>query len=77
MSGLPNGKYKTAAGSTVVISGDHSGISTVEFDWLEENACVDCEAAAYPVKQGADWFLEWSCEECGGSMAVLYPDTGN
>ena len=34
--GLPNGIYRTAAGSTVTISGKYSGISAVEFDWLEE-----------------------------------------
>lgn len=34
--GLPNGHYRTKAGSEMWISGKHGGISRVEFDWLEE-----------------------------------------
>ena len=66
---LPNGKYRTAAGSTMEISGKYSGISRVEFDWLEEGGCVDCKCSAYDV----DGYLTWDCEECGGGSAKLIP----
>ena len=68
---LPNGHYRTAAGSQMWISGKHSGISAVEFDWLEEeNACCDCVPCAYE----DDGDLVWHCEVCGGGRAKLYRD---
>lgn len=71
---LPNGKYRTKAGSTLEISGKHSGIAAVEFDWLEEdNACCDCDAQAYPSPGQDGWYLVWDCDECGGGRALLYP----
>ena len=65
---LANGKYRTAGGSTVEISGEHSGKARVEFDWLEEeNACFDCTPEPYP-----DWDrLVWHCDVCGGGSAAL------
>ena len=39
---LPNGHYRTAAGSEMWISGKHDGVSEVSFDWFEEDACLDC-----------------------------------
>jgi hypothetical protein len=65
---LGNGTYRTKAGSTLTISGKHSGIAEVEFDWLEEGACCDCQANAYPDDDG---FLTWDCDECGGGKAEL------
>ena len=64
---LPNGKYRTKRGSTVTISGKHGGISRVDFDWCEEDACIDCEPRAYDT----DGHLVWDCEICGGGMAKL------
>lgn len=65
---LPNGHYRTVAGSEMWISGNHAGISRVEFDWLdEENACLDCVPQAYDV----DGDLVWVCDECGGGRAKL------
>ena len=64
---LPNGVYKTEKGSTLTISGKHSGIVILSFDWLEEDACVDCEVSPYP----EDGFLVWNCEYCGGGSAEL------
>jgi len=64
---MNNGIYKTQAGSTVVISGTHSGISKVEFDWFEEGGCSDCHPYAYPY----DGYLYWICEYCGGGQAEL------
>lgn len=73
---LGNGTYQTKAGSLVVVSGTHSGISTVEFDWLEEpNACIECQANPYPELWGENkYHLTWLCEEeHGGGNAELLP----
>ena len=71
---LPNGKYRTEHGSTMEISGTHGGISKVEFDWFEEpGACCDCIAQPYP-DEGR---LRWTCADCGGGSAKLYPDDGS
>lgn len=74
---LPNGKYRTKAGSTVKISGKHGGISNVLFDWFEEeNACIECYADPYPQDWGdGTHHLVWSCEDCPGGSAELFPDT--
>lgn len=69
MAALPNGHYRTAAGSQMWISGDHGGRSVVEFDWVEEGACCDCQAQPYEV----DGMLTWHCDECDGGCAQLYP----
>ena len=69
---LAKGKYQTASGSTVEISGKHSGISRVSFDWVEENACFDCEVHSYPEEIETGVFaLIWTCEICGGGYAEL------
>lgn len=64
---LPNGHYRTAAGSEMWISGEHGGKSKVEFDWLEEGGCIECNVD--PNEQ--DGMLVWHCDECGGSCAEL------
>ena len=69
---LKSGSYHTKAGSTMQISGKHSGISEVDFDWVEEDACVDCEVQAYD----RDGYLIWSCDYCGGGSALLIRDKG-
>jgi hypothetical protein len=67
---LPNGTYRTAAGSTLKISGKHGGIVEVDFDWLEEpDACLDCSPSPYPDED----FLTWQCDYCGGGSAQLFP----
>ena len=70
---LPNGHYKTAAGSEMRISGTHSGRSVVDFDWLEEGACVDCRVSAYE----HDGDLIWECDRCSGGRAALMPVPAN
>lgn len=65
---LPNGKYRTERGSLMEISGQHGGISRVEFDWLEEDACADCRVDAYPIHD----YMVWDCEACGGGRAKLF-----
>ena len=64
---MKNGKYKTDAGSTMTISGKYGGISTVEFDWLEEKACIECQPEPYD----DDGYLVWQCDYCGGGEAKL------
>jgi hypothetical protein len=67
---LPVGKYTTAHGSTLEISGKHGGIGTISFDWVEEpGACPDCRPNPYPDEDR----LTWSCDECGGGSALLTP----
>jgi hypothetical protein len=69
---LPNGKYVTDHGSTLEISGEHSGISKISFDWLEEGGCVDCQCEAYPEEfDSDDWRLIWHCDYCDGGSAKL------
>ena len=69
VSKLPNGHYRTAAGSEMWISGENGGRSAVAFDWLEEGACPECEVDPYDF----DGMLLWHCEECNGGSAQLYP----
>lgn len=70
---LPNGHYRTAAGSEMTISGEHGGRSQVDFDWLEEGACPDCLPDAYE----HDGMLIWRCDVCGGGQAALQPVVSN
>ena len=41
----------------------------VQFDWVEEGGCIECEC--YDVYDGD---LVWNCEECGCGSAKLEPD---
>lgn len=51
---------------------EHGGISTIDFDWFEEDACFDCEVQPYPEQFGEDdWRLVWNCEYCSGGNAEL------
>ena len=63
-------RFRTAAGSTVEISGRHGGISEIAFDWFEEGACIE----AHPVCETTDpqdaW-LYWHCECCGDGQTKL------
>lgn len=71
--GLPNGHYKTEAGSTVEVFGKHSGAFRVKFDWMEESpACFDCEVNHEPEDWGNRiYHLTWHCDYCGGGSAAL------
>jgi len=67
---LPNGHYRTKHGSEMWISGEHSGIRAVEFDWFEEkNACPECVFSCYE----RDGDLVWHCDEHEGGRTKLYP----
>lgn len=70
---MTNGVYHTKHGSTVTVSGKHSGIFSVSFDWLEEdNACIDCRVNPVP----SDGRLTWDCDVCGGGSAELFDTAG-
>ncbi len=67
---LPNGHYRTLAGSEMRISGKLGGVSRVLFDWVEESpACCDCHPDPYE-DHGC---LVWTCNMCGGGRAELSP----
>jgi hypothetical protein len=62
--------YRTERGSWVEISGKHRGVSVIDFDWLEEGACIE----AYPTCETynpSDAWLYWHCECCGHGQAKL------
>lgn len=65
---LPCGEYRTTAGSVVKISGARCGIVRVDFDWVEEGGCIDCE----PDLDGDE--LVWHCDVCGGGSAKVFMD---
>jgi hypothetical protein len=75
MATLPNGSYRTKAGSTLQVSGKHGGIFTASFDWIEgDNACCDCHVDPVPAEWGNnEWRLTWDCEVCSGGSARLIP----
>lgn len=58
MPRLFNGSYRTQSGSTVTIRGEHGGRHDIDFDWLEERACIE----AHPAVE--DGRLVWSCSCC-------------
>lgn len=69
MAVLANGKYRTKHGSTVTVSGKHSGRFDIDFDWLEEEgACIDCHPSV-----GDDGRLVWDCEyhESGSADLIV------
>lgn len=71
--GLPNGKYETEKGSMLEISGKYGCIARVNFDWLEEDGCIDCQCEPYPEEfDDNDWRIVWNCEYCGGGNARLH-----
>ena len=67
---MQNGHYQTVNGSRVTVSGRHSGIYEIEFDWVEENACIECRPSVY------DGSLVWDCDHCNGGRAMLHQRTG-
>ncbi len=73
---MKNGTYYTKAGSKLVISGKHSGIATLNFDWFEEeNACSVCQPEPYPEELDDNaWYIVWHCDCCDGGDARVYPE---
>ena len=69
---LKNGFYKTESGSEVKISGRHSGICRIYFNWFKEDTCEYCHVNTYPEEIETGVFaLIWTCENCGGGHAEL------
>jgi hypothetical protein len=66
---------KTEAGSTVRLKGAHGGDITIDFDWLEEGGCIDCEVDL-DASRDTNWRrLVWACISCDGGSANLAPAT--
>lgn len=64
--------YRTAHGSRVEISGRHMGIVTIDFDWLEEGACIESKRNVLAeTRDPEDAWLFWSCKCCGGGQTRL------
>ena len=74
---LLDGYYRTNAGSTMFVN-RNGGRSVIEFDWLEEGGCIECEVDPYETIAGQDdepnGMLIWHCDECGSHSAVLHRD---
>ena len=66
--------YRTERGSRVEISGEHRGISVIDFDWLEEGACFEAKrnVVAEVYSRRGDPCLFWSCDCCGSGQAPLF-----
>ena len=69
-SGARMKRYRTAAGSSVEISGQHDGISVIEFDWFEERACIEAHPTCDIADEDDAW-LHWWCECCCPGSAKL------
>lgn len=67
--------FITPNGSKVKVEGAHKGIVTVDFDWFEEDACIDCEPDIDETRHCGFHRLHWACESCGGASARLTPIT--
>lgn len=63
--------YRTEAGSTVEVGGDHRGVFTIAFDWLEEGACIEARGSA-TVDLLDEPRLSWRWECCGERSAPLF-----
>ena len=62
--------YRTERGSRVEISGEHRGISVINFDWFEEGACTEAHPTC-DTRDPTDAWLYWQCECCGSGQAKL------
>ena len=85
------GKYITKAGSIVKIfslknpKAKEGLCYEIDFDWLEENACLDACPSVNPNDDIADFYLHWGCDchECGchefdrETHTKLYPIIGH
>ncbi|PWB94629.1 hypothetical protein [Methylosinus sporium] len=65
-------RYRTAAGSTVEVSGEFRGIFEITFDWLEEGACIEVRSSV-TVDLRDEPRLYWRCDCHGERSAPLVP----
>lgn len=69
---LAPGRYRTAAGSRVLIFGDHGGCYEIDWSWIDENgACCDCKP--YVTREGE---FSWECEKHDSGKAALSAECG-
>jgi len=67
---LGSGTYQTKKGSTVEIYGSFNGSFLIDFDWVEEGACIEATPSILEDR------LIWQCECCGSCDASLKPFQG-
>ena len=74
MHDLPSRRcYRTEKDSRVTVRMG-KGI-VVDFDWLEEGGCIDCEVDTDAMRVNNFYDLIWRCGLCGGGSAPLEPFT--
>lgn len=67
------GLWRSAAGSTVVVSGEHDGIYSIVFDWVEEGACFEAKrAVVVDILSKTEGRLSWRCDCHGSHDTPLY-----
>jgi hypothetical protein len=62
---------RTSNGSEVRFDLRHGGRVSVDFNWFEENGCIDCEVDLDASRASGWTMLVWGCCECTGGMAPL------
>ena len=64
--------WRTKAGSTVTVSGEHNGVYSFVFDWFEEGACLNAIFGLdADIADENDAWLRWDCECCEPGQARL------
>ena len=63
--------YRSENGSEVRVSGKHWGKIEIEFDWFEENGCIEAE----PSFDKDDLAILADCECCGHQTIPVKLDT--
>ena len=62
-------KFISEKGSTVTISGKYNGIFTIDFDWFEEDACIEMYLQFN--KDFDEPAIIASCECCEDSQMII------
>lgn len=61
---MPSEIYRSSAGSEVTVSGKHMGIVAIDFDWFEEDGCIEADAE-FDRSDPKDPAIIATCECCG------------
>lgn len=70
---MPSEIYRSAAGSEVTVSGKHMGIVTIDFDWFEEEACIEADPY-FDRDDRQDPAIIATCECCGSQRIQVKID---
>ncbi len=63
-------RFRTKAGSRIRVFGEHLGCYEIDFDWLEEGACMGSRPSIDISDRSEPW-LTWDCDCCDGGMALM------